>query len=77
VFKDAEPEDASTANTIPSTIVSEAPDNNTIAAVLNKGTLDLSASKLNAFTVNTTLINETKPITAKNGAKYVRIIAGI
>lgn len=69
VFRDAEPEEASTANTIPSTIVREAPASNILAAFLNKGTSDLVASKLIALTVNTTLIKETMPITAKKGAK--------
>lgn len=38
-----------------------APNNNTLAPVLNKGTLDLSDSKLNDFTLNTIQITPTSP----------------
>ena len=56
-----------TANTTETTILSTAPANNTLAPVLNRGTLDLSASKLNARTLNATQINPTTAKTGKSG----------
>lgn len=52
VSKDAAPDAACIANTIPSAIVSKPPANKTLAAVLNKGTRDLSSNMLNAVKLN-------------------------
>lgn len=56
-------EDPITANTAETAMPSAAPANNTLAPVLNNGTLDLSLSKLNALTLNTI---QTKLTTAKS-----------